>query len=99
MEIGFVLFSGIVIIGLITIFGKFISENAETIFGESFITVILKRIAFIAENIDIIILFIICITGTIVFIILKDIKINNMSESKIIEKHKIKFNLASLMST
>tara|TARA_Y100000768_G_scaffold307929_5_gene242065 strand:- start:6538 stop:6978 length:441 start_codon:yes stop_codon:yes gene_type:complete len=96
MEIGFILFSGIVIIGLITIFGKFISDNAETIFGKSFITMILKRIGFIAENIDMLLLIIITITGIIVFIILNDVEIGNIPEHKELEKHK--FNITESLT-
>lgn len=91
MDIGFILFSGIILIGLITIFGKFISDNAETIFGQSFITIILNRIGFIAENIDMIILIIISITGIVMYIILNDVEIANFPENKEIEKHKLKF--------
>tara|TARA_Y100000741_G_C18192475_1_gene534140 strand:- start:616 stop:1056 length:441 start_codon:yes stop_codon:yes gene_type:complete len=89
MDIGFILFCGMVLIGLIILFGKFINENAEAIFGKSFITIILKRIGFLAENIDMIILIIISITGMIVFIILNDVKLQNIDENKVIEKHKI----------
>lgn len=91
MDIGFILFSGIILIGLITIFGKFISDNAETIFGQSFITMILNRIGFIAENIDMIILIIISVTGIVMYIILNDVEIANFPENKEIEKHKLKF--------
>lgn len=89
MDIGFVLFCGMILIGFIILFGKFINENAEAIFGRSFITIILKRIGFIAENIDMIILIIISITGVVIFIILNDIKLKNIDEDKVIEKHKI----------
>ena len=91
MDIGFILFSGIILIGLITIFGKFISDNGETIFGQSFITMILNRIGFIAENIDMIILIIISITGIVMYNILNDVEIMNLPENKEIEKHKLKF--------
>ena len=91
MDIGFILFSGIVLIGLLILFGNFINENAEDIFGKSFIGLIFKHIGFVTANIDSILLIIIAVTGFVVFTILNDVKINNIPENKMLEKHNIKF--------
>ena len=91
MEIGFILVSGIILIGFIILIGNFINENAEQIFGDSFIGIILKHIGFIAANIDMIILIVLSITGFVVFSILNDISFKNDNDSQTLEKHKIKF--------
>jgi hypothetical protein len=91
MEIGIILVSGIILIGFIILIGNFINENAEQLFGESFIGIIFKHIGFIAANIDMIILIVLSITGFVVFSILNDISFKNDNENQTLEKHKIKF--------
>lgn len=96
MEVGKTLMSGIIIIILVVLVGNFINNNAEQIFGKSFITLILKNIGFVAANIDMIILIIICITGFTVFTIINDVSyIKDLPEDKILEKHKIIFKEAN----
>lgn len=91
MEIGFILGSGIILIGFIILIGNFINQNADKIFGESFVGIIFKHIGFIAANIDMIILIVLSITGFVVFSILNDVKVKNIKDNDNIEKHKIKF--------
>ena len=92
MEIRENVISGIILIGLIILMGKFISEHSDKIFGESFLGIFATHIGFVMANIDMIILIIISITGFIVFSILNDVDVKNNYGTKTLEKHKVKFS-------
>lgn len=89
MELGAKIIVFFLLLVFVKIFGNNVMNKFASLFSDNFIGMILKKISFIIGNIDNIVLvmifFFVCICGIVLF----NIKIRNVPENKVIEKHTV----------
>lgn len=89
MELGAKIIVFFFILVFVKFFGNNVMNKIASLFSDNFLGLFLKKISFIVGNIDNIVLvmifFFVCIVGIVLF----NVKIRNIPENKVIEKHTI----------
>ena len=95
MELGSKIIVFFLVLVFVKIFGNNVMNIIASLFRDNFIGMFLKKISFIIGNIDNIVLVMIFFAICIVLIVLFNIKIRNVPENKVIEKHTVSISDSS----
>ena len=95
MELGAKIIVFFLVLVIIKIFGNNVMNKIAGLFSDNFIGMFLKKFSFIIGNIDNIVLVMIFFSICIILIVLFNIKIRNVPENKVIEKHTVSISDSS----